>query len=51
MQKAQSGQSSPEAAVKQMATDFEAITNRNGRAKVAKAWVASKAGWPKQPAP
>lgn len=47
LSKALSGQSSPQAALNAVASEWEKITNKVGRAKQVKAWRASKAGWPK----
>jgi len=47
LQKALSGQVSPQAALDAVAKSWDQTTNKVGRAKQIAAWRASKAGWPK----
>ena len=47
LQKALSGQLSPQKALDAVAAAWDRTTNKVGRARQIKAWRASKAGWPK----
>ncbi len=49
LQKALSGQSSPEDALKAVESEWNVITDKLGRDDQARVWVASKAGWATNP--
>ena len=49
LQKALSGQSSPEDTLKTIESEWNKITDKLGRDEQARVWVASKAGWATNP--